>query len=355
MTVRRGLLTIGFVLAGAAMIGACGSGGSGEPAAPAKLTLVAYSAFVRPAALDEFTSRTGIAVDVVDGGDTGEMVAKAVLTSGRPEGDVMWGIDDPNVRRALDAGVFADHPLPADLLGALDPQLTGFQPQLTPVDVGDVCVNIDRGWFAGRGVPPPQTLADLTDARYRDLLVIENPASSAPGLAFLLATIAELGPDGAPAYWAALRANGVLVVDSWTAAYEGSFSAGGGGGTRPIVVSYATSPPATIIFAADPKPAEPTTASLPATCYRVAEYAGVLRGTAHPAEAGQLVEFLASAELQAELPETNFVYPARTGVALPDLFARFAPRAEHPLRLDPEEAAARRAEWIEAFTRAVLR
>lgn len=352
---RRASFTGALALAGATLIGACSGGGGGQAGGPAKVTLVAYSAFVRPDALDEFTSRTGIAVDVVDGGDTGEMVAKAVLTSGRPEGDVMWGIDDPNVRRALDARVFADHALPADLLGALDPQLTGFQPQLTPVDVGDVCVNIDRGWFAGRNVPQPTTLDDLTDARYRDLLVIENPASSAPGLAFLLATIAEYGPDGAPAYWAALRANGVLVVDSWTAAYEGSFSAGGGSGNRPIVVSYATSPPATIIFAADPKPAEPTTASLPATCYRVAEYAGVLRGTAHPDEAGQLLEFLVSADVQAQLPETNFVYPARLGVTLPDVFARFAPRAEHALRLDPAEVAARRAEWIEAFTRAVLR
>ncbi len=357
MNRRRHLAALALLtplaLAATACSGDEASETSGER--PQTLTLVAYSAFARPAALDAFTERTGITVEVLDAGDTGTMVSKAVLTAGNPEGDVLWGVDDPSVARVLDAEVFDDHAVPAETLDALDPALTGYAPTLTPVDVGDVCVNVDVGWFEDAALEPPATLDDLTDERYRDLLVIENPASSSPGLAFLLAGVAAFGEDGAPAYWTALRDNGVLVVDDWDAAYYGSFTAGGGGGDRPIVVSYATSPPATIIFAEDPKPSEPTTASLPATCYRIAEYAGVLRGTDHPQAAGELVDFLVSSELQAELPETNFVYPARTDVTLPALFSEFAPRTDDALRLDPATVAEQRQAWIESFTETVLR
>lgn len=362
MNRRLALLPVTAALLTAA---ACSSGsgsGSSNPAAtttaaveakPASLTLVAYSAFARPDALDAFTASTGIKVEIVDAGDTGAMVSKAVLTAGKPEGDVLWGVDDPNVSRVLDAKVFSDHPA-ADA-AALDPALTGYLPALTPVDVGDVCLNIDKAWFADHGVTPPTGFDDLVAPAYKDLLVVENPSTSSPGLGFLLATIASKGTDGYLGYWKQLRANGVKVDDSWDTAYESSFTAGGGGGDRPIVVSYASSPPATIVFAEDPKPTEPTTASIDPTCYRLAEYAGVLAGGAHPVASGQLLDFLVSKQFQEELPMTNFVYPARTDAVLPDLFATFAPRPASPLRLDPADIAKHREEWIDAWTTAVLR
>jgi len=228
-------------------------------------------------------------------------------------------------------------------------------PELTPVDVGDVCLNVDIGWFADAGLAAPTSFDDLVDPAYRDLLVVENPESSSPGLAFLLATIAAHGEDGFAEYWAALRDNGVSVVEDWDTAYYSSFTAGGGEGDRPIVVSYASSPPATIVFAEDPKPTEPTTASVDATCYRVAEYAGVLRGTEHAEAAGKLVDFLVSKQLQEQLPLTNFVYPARLDAALPDVFATFAPRPTDPLRLDPATVAEHRQDWVEQWTITVLR
>src|SRR6185295_1139750 len=118
---------------------------------------------------------------------------------------------------------------------------------------GDVCLNVDKEWYAGRGLSPPQTLAELTLPRYRDQLVVENAATSTPGLAFMLATIAEFG-DRWQGYWRKLRANGVLVVDGWEDAYYSRFSGSAGGkGNRPVVVSYASSPPAEVIFA-KPRP-----------------------------------------------------------------------------------------------------
>lgn len=331
----------------AALAASCG--GDDDPT----LTLLAYSAFVRPAALDEFTAATGITVEIADAGDTGTMVSKAVLTAGEPEGDVLWGIDDPNVARALEAGVFADHE-PAER-DALDQALTGYLPALTPVDTGDVCLNVDLAWFEAEGLTPPADFDDLVDPAYRDLLVVENPATSSPGLAFLLATIAHHGVDGHLGYWAALRDNGVSVVDDWDTAYFGSFTAGGGGGDRPIVVSYASSPPATVVLAEEPKPAEPTTATVPSTCYRIAEYAGVLTGTEHPDEAGQLVDFLVSRDFQEQLPLTNFVFPVRADATLPDEFLAWAQRPDQPLRLDPVDVAENRTAWIDEWTATVLR
>ena len=123
--------------------------------------------------------------------------------------------------------------------------------EATPVDFGDVCVNYDRTWFDEQGLAPPADLAALVDPAYRDLLVVPNPATSSPGLAFLAATVAEFGDDGWPDYWEQLRDNGVEVVDGWTEAYYERFS-GAGDGPRPLVVSYGTSPPAEVVFADPP-------------------------------------------------------------------------------------------------------
>ena len=204
--------------------------------------------------------------------------------------------------------------IPAELRGLVP----GFE--ATPVDYGDVCVNYDIGWFDEHQLDPPADFDDLLDPDYADLLVVENPATSSPGLAFLLATIATYG-DGWRDYWTSLTANGVEVVDGWTEAYNERFS-WTGGGPRPLVVSYASSPPAEVIFA-DPPRTDAPTAVVSSTCFRQIEFAGVLDGTDSPDEARELVDFLASERFQRELPLTLFVYPADASVELPPEFVEF--------------------------------
>ena len=83
--------------------------------------------------------------------------------------------------------------MPAD--ERLDPQH-----RVTPIDKADVCVDYDKAWFASHGVAPPTSLADLTEPTYKSMLVAEDPSTSTPGLAFLLATIAAGSPGtGTPA------------------------------------------------------------------------------------------------------------------------------------------------------------
>ncbi len=215
-----------------------------------------------------------------------------------------------------------------------------------------MCVNYDIGWFADAGIEPPSTLADLIDPAYANLLVVQNPATSSPGLAFLLATIDEFGDDGWQDYWAALKQNGVEVLDGWTDAYYGSFT-WAGGGDRPLVVSYGSSPPSEVIFAEPPRDDAPT-GVVESTCFRQVEFAGVLAGTEHPAAAARLLDFLVGPVFQAELALNLFVYPSNPSVALPPEFTDFAVVPVTPRSIEPERIDANRAEWIDTWTTLVL-
>lgn len=361
----RAAVTGALVIAGSLLLAACGSGSSTTAAgptptsvpssfSPTTVTLVTHDSFaLSEDLLTQFTARSGITVKIVAGGDAGEVVNKAALTAGNPEGDVLFGVDNTLLSRAVTAGVFDPYVSPA--AADVAPELRAATADVvTPIDYGDVCVNVDDAWYAEKGLTPPATLADLALPAYRDQLVVENAATSSPGLAFLLATIARYGEDGYLDYWRALRANGVTVVNGWTEAYEGQFS-GGGSGTRPLVVSYASSPPAEIVYAADPKPTSPSTSVMTDGCFRQVEYAGVLRGTTKPEAARAVVDWLLSPQVQADVPLSMFVFPARTGTPLPDVFEKFAARPAQPLTLEPSVIDQQRSAWVEAWDQVTLR
>ena len=335
-----------------ALVTACGSTpaaqGSSESSTPAPttVTLLTHDSFVvSESLLADFTKETGLTLEIITAGDAGAMVAGAVLAAGSPTADVLFGVDNTLVSRALSTGVFEPYS-PSDL-GALEPALATDTADglVTPVDYGDVCVNVDDSFFEENDVPPPTTLDDLIAPAYRDLLVVEDPGTSSPGLAFLLATIARYGDDWKD-YWTSLRENGVKVAGSWTDAYTGDFTAGGGSGDRPLVVSYATSPPAEIVYAADPKPTEPSTSVMTDGCYRQVEYAGVLAGAANPAGARAVVDWLISTPVQRDVPLSMFVFPARAGIALPDVFTQFAATVTRPLQLDSPTVADNLPAWL---------
>lgn len=335
------------VFSAAVALGALsGCSGSSDSSAGTTVTLLTHDSFaVSQDLIDEFEESTGITLELVTGGDAGTMTAGAVLAAGQPTADVLFGVDNTLISRALDAGVF--EPYSPSALADLEPTLQNdtHDGAVTPIDYGDVCVNIDDDYFSAKGVQPPQTLDDLADPAYRDLLVVEDPGTSSPGLAFLLATIANYG-DQWREYWQRLADNGVTVSSSWTDAYEGQFSGGAGGGDHPLVVSYATSPPAEIVYAADPKPTAPSTSVMTDGCYRQVEYAGVLAGTDNAAGAHAVVDWLLSPEVQADVPLSMFVFPARSDVELPEVFESFAAKVDSPLQLDSADVTANLSTWL---------
>lgn len=318
------------------------------------VTLVTYDSFPAPdpdnplhQAFAEFTADTGIEVEVLIAGDTGTMLSKAELTAGNPEGDVMWGVDNTFLSRAIDAGVF--EPYEASGLEQIPDDFLELVPgdEATPVDFGDVCVNYDVAALEQLGLAPPTTFDDLTDPAYAGLLTVENPATSSPGLAFLMGTVAEYGTDGWQDYWSRLVENDVEVVDSWTTAYYESFSYAGG--DRPLVVSYGSSPPFEVLFSTEPLDTAPT-AVVEGTCFRQVEFAGVLAGTEAPEAARQLVDFLVSERFQREIPMNLFVFPANESVELDPAFLEYAAIPETSRSLDPATIDANRAAWIDEWT-----
>jgi thiamine transport system substrate-binding protein len=300
-------------------------------------------------AFADFTAETGIDVELLVAGDAGTMLSKAALTAGNPEGDVMWGVDNTLLSRAIEAEVF--EPYLADGVDALPERFTALVPdgEATPVDFGDVCVNYDVAALEAAGLEPPASLAELAQPEYASRLVVQNPASSSPGLAFLMATVAELG-DGWEQFWTDLRDGGVLVTDGWTEAYYEAFS--WAGGDRPLVVSYGSSPPFEVLFAAEPLDAAPT-GVVEATCFRQVEFAGVLRGTDAPDAARALVDFLISERFQREIPLNLFVFPVNPDVALDPAFVEYATIPDDPLSLDPARIESERADWIDRWTEIV--
>jgi len=316
------------------------------------VTLVTHDSFlVSDSVLDEFTHDTGIEVEVVPAGDAGQALSQVILTKDDPIGDAFFGVDTTFLSRAIDEEIFAAYESPAlaDVPGELR-----VDPHVTPIDFGDVCINYDRAAFTD--TPPPTTLDDLTDPAYGGQLVVENPASSSPGLAFVLATIAEYGEDGWLDYWEELRANDVLVVDGWEQAYNEEFSGGPNAGPRPLVVSYASSPPASVDPDADPFPDEAPIGTVLGSCFRQVEYVGVLEGAEHPDAARQLVDFMLSPTFQGDVPLSMYVFPAREGVELPEVFERYAEIPDDPYTLAPDEITPdNREEWVQQWTDVVAR
>lgn len=321
-----------------------------------KLTLLAYDSFLPTEGIfDEFTKETGISVEVILGGDTGQLISKAILTSGNPEGDVLWGVDNTFLTRAIKGEIFAPYTSSLTKNMAADVvELTQPEGVVTPVDTGDVCINYDKKWFSQRNIVPPQSLEDLALPAYKDLLVVQNPASSSPGLAFLLSTIAAFGEDDWQGYWKKLRTNGVKVVDGWTEAYTIEFSGSSGKGTRPLVVSYASSPPAEVVYS-DPPVSEPPTAVIDTTCFHQVEFAGILRGSKNEKAAQLLIDYLADTTFQSDLPLTLFVNPVNKDAVIPEVFTSFAAQPTKPFTMNPANIEENRVTWVDTWSSIALR
>jgi thiamine transport system substrate-binding protein len=322
---------------------------------PVTLRLMTHDSFdISAETMAQFTEETGIAVDIFKSGDAGTVVNLAALAKDDPLADVLYGVDNTFLSRALENDIFVPYesPLIEELNGDL---LLDSQHRALPVDFGDVCLNYDRVWFAASSLEPPQSLDDLADPAYAGLTVVENPATSSPGLAFLLATIDTYGEEGYLDYWQQLVDNDVLVTDGWEDAYYGAFTAASDG-DRPIVVSYASSPPAEVYFAETELEAAPTaTVVTDGSCFRQVEFVGVLNGTEHEEEARMLVDFLLSRQFQEDVPLHMFVYPANEKAELPEVFVNHSQIPDNPATMSPEEISQNREAWIQAWTAAVLR
>jgi len=323
---------------------------------PAVLTVMTHDSFSLSASvLAEFEQSNDARVQFVKAGDAGTMLNKAILARDNPLADVLYGVDNTYLSRALNEGIFEpyDAPALADL-----PETLRLDPEnrALPIDTGDVCLNIDKAYFAEHGLRPPVSLVDLAGPEYKGLLVVENPSTSSTGLAFLLATVGAFGDPGYLSFWEQLAANDVLVVDGWETAYNTEFSGSSGRGPRPIVVSYGSSPVFEVVYAATPVDEPPTVAVVSDnTCFRQIEFAGILRGTDHRALAEAWIDFMLSPVFQEDMPLQMYVFPVNPRAKLDPAFQEYLAVPDRPVAVAPADIEANREAWINAWREVVLR
>ena len=324
--------------------------GGAHSAEATTLRLLTHSSFAVPKPLlAQFEKEAGVKLSIAKAGDAGEMLNKLILTRANPIADVVFGIDNALAPKALAANVLDSYNGPA----AKAAGNAALPAPLVAVDYGFVTVNYDKAWFAKSSLALPQTLEELAQPAMARLLVVENPATSSPGHAFLLATIGALGEEKAFDWWARMRSGGMKVAKGWTEAYYTDFSRNGG--KYPLVISYATSPAAELFYAKD-KPSEPPTGSLslPGAVFRQVEGVALVKGGTQRAAAEKFIEFMRSAPVQQQLQTEMWMYPAASGTARAEVM-KFAPE---PVAFDsPSEAdmAAKDGQWVARWTRVVLK
>ena len=322
---------------------------------PTFVTLMTHDSFaVSQTLLDSFQKQYGAEIKIIKSGDVGAALNQAILSRKNPLADVFFGVDNTFMSRALSSGIFEPYESPflryiPDSL-KLDPSN-----RLLPVDYGDVCLNYDKAWFSRKGIAPPRGLADLITPVYKGLTVVQNPATSSPGLAFLITTVGKYGEPGYIDFWKKLRANDVYVTAGWSEAYYGKFVRAKGG-TRPIVVSYASSPAAEVYYSERNLTDTPTAGVLgEGSAFRQIEFVGILKNTAKKELAQKLIDFMLSPAFQKDIPLHMWVFPANPETPLPDVFLEYAQKAEAPIMLLPEAIEIGREKWIETWTDVVLR
>lgn len=326
---------------------------------PQTLTVMTHDSFsVSEELVRKFETDNNAILVFIQGGDTGSALNRLILTSvgsPTPEADVFYGLDNTFLSRAIEQDLFeAFQPAALDAIPdefKLDPSFKVF-----PIDYGDVCINFDKAWLTENDLALPTSLQDLTRAEYNGLLVVENPATSSPGLAFMLASIAEFGEDGWLDWWQAMKENNVVIVSDWETAYYTNFSGSSGKGPQPMVVSYASSPAAELIYS-ETELTESPTASLvsPGMCWRQVEFAGILKNTPNRVLAEKFVDFLLSKEFQEDVPMQMFVFPVLPGAALPEGFVLASQIPEIVASLDPDLIASNRDAWVNDWTNLMLK
>ena len=355
MSVKK-CLSVFMVVLGMAWVGAwVGVGHAGAAESRITLTLMTHDSFsIGKKVIRAFEEKNAATLKFLKAGDAGAALNRAILSKNNPMADLFFGVDNAFLSRAIQADMFEPYhsPLLGDIPERFKLDKTG---RLTPIDFGDVCLNYDKKWFADRKIPPPSGMEDLTDPTYKGLLVVENPATSSPGLAFLLASISRFGESGHLDFWRKLKKNDALVVNGWNDAYWGKFTAASKG-DRPIVVSYATSPAAEVFFSKEKISAPPTAAITgPGECFRQIEFAGIFARSKNKEMAKKFMDFMLDIPFQEDIPLNMFVFPANPDAKLPDVFAAHAKKAEKPGVVAHDKIAEKRMEWIDAWTNEMLR
>ena len=321
---------------------------------PRTLIVMTHDSFAASqGVITAFETANNVKIQFLKSGDAGTALNKAILAKDNPFADVFYGVDNTFLSRALSEDIFIPYDSP--MLSVIPEQYKqDLQNRALPVDWGDVCVDYDKTYLKQHNLQVPQNLEDLLKPQYKGLMVVENPATSSPGLAFLLATVGHFGQANYLDYWKGLGANNVLVVNDWNTAFYTNFTISGG--DRPIVVSY-NSDPAFEISGSTTPISEPQIGVIASdgACFQQVEFVGILKGTNNLDLAQKWVDFMLSPAFQEDMPTQMYVFPVNPNAKLDAMIQKYLVIPKNPAFLRPADIAANREAWINAWTQTVLR
>ncbi len=329
---------------------------SSAPSARRTLTVMTHDSFAASdKVIKAFEDANNVTLKFIKAGDAGTALNKAILSKNNPLADVFYGVDNTYLSRALKEGIYDPYHSP-ELASIPDQYKLDPTDNALPVDHANVCLVYDKAYLKSKGINPPTTLEDLAKPEYKSLLVVENPATSSPGLAFLLTTIAHFGENNYLDYWKSLKANDIKIDDGWETAFYTDFSGASGHGLRPIVVSYDSDPVFEIIGTNNPPP-EPTIGAVvtDSTCFQQIEFVGILKGTPNRDLAEKWVDYMLSTTFQEDMPQQMYVFPVNSKAKLDPVFAKYLVEPQKTADISPAEIATNRDAWLQAWTNAILR
>lgn len=320
----------------------CSKAETDTPAEGEKVVKVlAYDSFsLEDELVKDFEKESGYKLEIISTGGGGELVNKLVLTKDTPAGDAVFGIDNAFAGRAVKEGVLEDSKV--ELPKGAENYVAEGAKELVPIDHGQICLNGDKQWFEEKGLEAPKEFEDLLKPEYKDLFAGINPATSSAGLGFFLSTIAKHG-DNWKEYWQGLKDNGMSVAKDWSTAYNVDFTASEGKGTKPIVVSYATSPLETL------ENDQTRTYTIESTCYDQVEYAGVIKNAKNKEGAKAFIDFMLSKKVQDTLLDSMYVFPVIDDAKISEKVLKFTPPVKNALRLDPAKIEENRETWLKEW------
>ncbi|MGD9938198.1 MAG: thiamine ABC transporter substrate binding subunit [Clostridia bacterium] len=303
------------------------------------LVIYAYDSFVSewgpgPVVIPLFEEATGIKVELIGAGDAGQVLARLIDEKNAPKADIIIGIDNHLLPKAISAEVL-DPYKPVGASGIATELIFDDEWRLTPFDWSTFAII----WDSEQLAVPPASLEDLTKPEYSKKLILMDPRTSTPGLGFLAWTKAVYG-DGLDDYWKRLAPSVLTMAPGWDTGY-GLFTRG----EAPLVLSYTTSP----AYHAEYETAGRYHAlEFPEGHPVQIEGAGIVKGSRNRKAAEAFIDFMLDPEFQNALPLTNWMYPVIVSTTLPNSFS-YAPKPAKILSVDPESLHGLDRQALDAF------
>ena len=283
----------------AALVGLLMMGGSAQ-------ALTVYSSVDEENAtriLNAFSEATGIDVQMVFL-SSGPALSRIEAEASRPQADVWFGAPSENHILAAERGLI--EPYVSANADDLSDEFKDANGNWHAIYTNPLAVGVRTDILESRGAPVPTSWEDLKNEAYRGLIQMPSPQSSGTAYAVIL-TLNELwGEDATFEYMKDLNPNVQTYTQSGTAP-----SGALGVGETPIALQFS---PGFLKLVDEGFPVEVVFPS-EGVGYEVAAMS-ILKGATNVEDAQQLVDWMTSAEGQAQLSEEKtYFLPIRTDVS----------------------------------------